>query len=153
MVEFNKAQKSKNIPDFNAGDVVKVFRKIVEGGKERIQMFQGIILAVKGKQSSSPTITVRKVSNGVGVELVLPIYSPMIEKIEIVKRASVRRSKLYFIRDKSAKSLKLKYTDAVNVENLKEEQKDEIVADKEEIIDDAETTKEDLKKNKTQETK
>jgi len=109
LLDFNSAQKESKMPDFRAGDVVKVHRKIIEGGKERVQVFEGIIIAVKGKQSSSATITVRKVSNGVGVELVLPIQSPIIEKIELVKRAKVRQSKLYFVRDRSMKSLKMKY--------------------------------------------
>ena len=112
VIKFNLMQrKAKKMPDLKAGDIVKVHRKIKEGGKERIQIFEGIIIAIKGKQSSSPTITVRKVSNGVGVELVLPIYSPSIDKIEQVKRAKVRRSKLYYIRDKSSKALRLKYKD------------------------------------------
>lgn len=109
MTQFNSAQRTKEMPELRGGDVVKVFRKIVEGGKERIQMFEGIIIAIKGGQSSSQTITVRKVSNGVGVELVLPLHSPIIDRIEVVKRAKVRRSKLYFMRDRSLKSLKLKY--------------------------------------------
>jgi len=109
LLDFNTTQKESKMPDFRAGDVVKVFRKIIEGGKERIQVFEGIIIAIKGKQSSSATITVRKVSNGVGVELVLPIQSPIIEKIELVKRAKVRQAKLYFVRDRSMKSLKMKY--------------------------------------------
>ncbi|MEI7621664.1 MAG: 50S ribosomal protein L19 [Candidatus Moraniibacteriota bacterium] len=112
LVEFNKNQKTAEMPKFRAGDVVKVFRKIVEGGKERVQVFEGMILAVKGAQSSSRMITVRKVSNGFGVEIVVPIQSPNIEKIELLKRAKVRRSKLYFVRERSAKSLKMKYTDA-----------------------------------------
>lgn len=109
LLEFNENQKTTKTPEFRAGDVVKVFRKIIEGGKERIQAFEGMIIAVKGGQSSSATITVRKVSNGVGVELVLPIQSPIIDKIEVIKRAKVRRSKLYFVRERSAKSLKMKY--------------------------------------------
>ena len=111
MVEFNMTQRSSQVPDIQTGDVVKVFRKIIEGGKERVQMFQGMVIATRGGQSSSQTITVRKVSNGVGVELVLPVHSPMIEKIELVKKAKTRRSKLYYIREKTAKSLKLKYKD------------------------------------------
>lgn len=112
IVEFNLTQRAtKTMPELQAGDIVKVYRKIKEGTKERIQVFEGIIIAKKGGQSSSPMITVRKVSGGVGVELVLPIYSPSIDKIEVVKRAKVRRSKLYYIRDKSAKSLRLKYKD------------------------------------------
>lgn len=121
MVEFNMTQRTSDVPVLQTGDVVKVFRKIVEGGKERIQMFQGMIIATRGGQSSSQTITVRKVSNGVGVELVLPIHSPMIEKIELVKKAKTRRSKLYYIRDKTAKSLKLKYKDIAEFAAAKKE--------------------------------
>lgn len=115
VIEFNKEQRAKQMPDFKAGDVVKVYRKIKEGDKERIQMFEGLIIAVKGKQSSSPTITVRKVSNGVGVELILPIYSPSIDKIELVKTAKVRRAKLYFLRGLTAKKSRMKYKEAVSI--------------------------------------
>ena len=111
LLDFNTAQKTSEMPAFRAGDVVKVFRKIIEGGKERTQIFEGMVIAIKGKQSSSSMITVRKVSNGVGVEIVVPVQSPAIEKIELVKRAKVRQSKLYFVRERSAKSLKMKYTD------------------------------------------
>jgi len=111
LLNFNVTQKTSEMPAFRSGDVVKVFRKIVEGGKERIQVFEGMVIAVKGKQSSSTMITVRKVSNGVGVEIVVPIQSPSIEKIDLVKRAKVRQSKLYFVRERSAKSLKMKYKD------------------------------------------
>ena len=111
ILEFNKAQKTKAMPELQSGDVVKVFRKIKEGEKERIQIFEGIIIAIKGKQSSSPMITVRKVSGGVGVELILPILSPNIEKIEIVKRAKVRRGKLYYLRSLTTKRSRLKYKD------------------------------------------
>ena len=111
ILEFNKSQKTKNLPELQSGGVVKVFRKIKEGEKERIQIFEGIIIAIKGNQSSSPTITVRKVSGGVGVELILPIFSPNIEKIEIVKRAKVRRGKLYYLRSLTTKRSRLKYED------------------------------------------
>jgi len=115
LVEFNKSQKTSETPKFRAGDVVKVFRKIIEGGKERVQVFEGMIIAIKGAQSSSKMITVRKVSNGFGVEIVVPVQSPNIEKIELLKRAKVRSSKLYYVRDRSAKSLKMKFTDAANL--------------------------------------
>lgn len=111
VIEFNNSQKTKSMPEFQAGDVIRVFRKIKEGEKERIQIFEGIIIAIRGGQSSSPMITVRKVSAGVGVELVLPVLSPNIEKIELVKRARVRRSKLYYLRDISAKKSRMKYKD------------------------------------------
>jgi large subunit ribosomal protein L19 len=112
VVEFNKELRAKQMPEFCAGDVVKVHRKIKEGDKERVQIFEGLIIAVKGGQSSSPTITVRKVSNGVGVELIVPIFSPNIEKIEMVKRAKVRRAKLYYLRGLTAKKSRMKYKDA-----------------------------------------
>ncbi len=124
MQEFNSALRTKEMPELRAGDVIKVHRKITEGGKERIQVFEGMIISIKGNQSSSPMITVRKVSNGTGVELVLPLYSPIIDKIEMVKRAKVRRSKLYFMRDRSLKSLRLKYSalkDFLKPEDKKEE--------------------------------
>lgn len=113
VLDFNKTQREKGsvlqtLPDLRAGDVVKVYRKIKEGNKTRTQMFQGMIIAINGGQSSSPTITVRKVSSGVGVELILPLLSPQVEKIEFVKRTRARRSKLYFVRDKSVKVLSKK---------------------------------------------
>ena len=115
VIEFNNAQRAAKMPEFNAGDVVKVYRKIKEGAKERIQLFEGLVIAVKGGQSSSPTITVRKVSNGVGVELIVPIYSPSIEKIEQVKTAKIRRAKLYYLRGLTAKKSRMKYTDVAAI--------------------------------------
>ena len=131
LLEFNKAQKVSEMPVFRAGDVVKIFRKIIEGGKERIQIFEGMVIAVRGKQSSSSMITVRKVSNGTGVEIVVPVQSPTIEKIELVKRAKVRQSKLYFVRDRSAKSLKMKYKDLAAF--AKVEEKKVVKSEKEEV--------------------
>ncbi|MEI8343759.1 MAG: 50S ribosomal protein L19 [Candidatus Moraniibacteriota bacterium] len=125
LVEFNKSQKTSEMPKFRAGDVVKVFRKIIEGGKERIQVFEGMIISIKGAQSSSSMITVRKVSNGFGVEIVVPVQSPNIEKIELLKRAKTRSSKLYYVRERSAKSLKMKFTDAANL--AKDEKKTPVV--------------------------
>jgi large subunit ribosomal protein L19 len=109
LIAFNqKLRATKKFPDFQSGDVVKIYRKIREGSKERLQAFQGTIIAMKGGQSSSPTITVRKVSFGVGVELVLPLYSPQVEKIEFVKRTRSRRAKLYYVRTKSVRVLSKK---------------------------------------------
>lgn len=143
LVEFNLNQrKSKNYPEFKTGDIVKVHRRIKEGGKERVQIFEGIIIAKKGGQSSSPMITVRKVSSGVGVELVLPVYSSSIDKIEVVKKAKVKRSKLYYIRDKSAKSLRLKYKDMAKFGASEEPAKEEIVETKEAVIENEEVKEE-----------
>ena len=89
-----------------AGDTVRVHQKIQDKGKTRIQVFEGIVLARKHGNEPGATFTVRKVASGVGVEKIFPLYSPIIDKIEIVKRAKVRRSKLYFIREKVARQIK-----------------------------------------------
>lgn len=120
IIEFNSSQREKKLPDLRAGDIVKITRKIKEGAKEISQVFEGIVIAIKGKQSSSPMITVRKVSHGVGSELILPLYSPNISKIVLVKRAKVRRAKLYYIREKSVKSLKMKYKDLSEFAKIEE---------------------------------
>ena len=145
LVEFNLNQrKSKNYPEFKTGDIVKVYRRIKEGGKERVQIFEGIIIAKKGGQSSSPMITVRKVSSGVGVELVLPVYSSSIDKIEVVKKAKVKRAKLYYIRDKSAKSLRLKYKDIAKFGASEEPVKEEVIEVKEEVVENKEVKEEKI---------
>jgi large subunit ribosomal protein L19 len=132
IIEFNLTQRAKKMPDLRTGDVVKIHRKIKEGEKERIQIFEGIIIAIKGKQSSSPMITVRKASFGVGVEVIIPVFSPAIDKIELVKRAKVRRAKLYYIRNKSVKSLRLKYKDLSQFAKV-EEKKEEAVKEPEKV--------------------
>jgi large subunit ribosomal protein L19 len=97
----------KEITDFNVGDTVKVFVKVVEGDKERIQPFQGVVIARKGS-GARETFMVRKISFGVGVEKIFPVYSPNISKIEVLKQGSVRRAKLYYIREKKGKAAKIK---------------------------------------------
>lgn len=89
--------------DLRSGDTVRVHQKIEEKGKTRIQTFEGLVLARKHGTEAGGTFTVRRVSSGVGVEKIFPLYSPMIDKIEIVKRATMRRAKLYFLRDKVAR--------------------------------------------------
>ena len=93
--------------DFNSGDNVRVWSKIEDKGKYRLQAFEGIVLARKHGTSPTATFTVRKVSNGV-VERVFPLYSPMIDKIEVTKKTKTRRSKLYYIRDKAVKEIRRK---------------------------------------------
>jgi large subunit ribosomal protein L19 len=92
----------KNL-DLRAGDTVRVMQKIEEKGKTRLQAFEGLVLARKHGTETGGTFTVRRVSSGVGVEKIFPLYSPMIDSIEVVKRSRMRRSKLYFIRDKVAR--------------------------------------------------
>ncbi len=92
--------------DIRTGDTVRVHQKIEDKGKTRLQVFEGVVLARKHGKEAGGTFTVRRVSGGVGVEKIYPLYSPMIDKIEIVKRAKVRRSKLYYIREKAAKQIR-----------------------------------------------
>ena len=114
LISFNlKQRKPLDTPEFQSGDVVKIFRKIKEGNKERLQSFQGTVIAIKGGQSSSKTITVRKVSFGVGVEIVFPLSSPQIDKIKFIKRTHTRRAKLYFVREKSVKVLSKKLKEVI----------------------------------------
>jgi len=95
----------KNI-GIKAGDTVRVHQKIQDKGKTRIQVFEGLVLARKHGTEAGATFTVRKVSEGIGVEKIYPLYSPMIDKIEILRRSKVRRSKLYYIREKVAREIK-----------------------------------------------
>lgn len=95
--------------DFNAGDTIRVWSKIPEEkGKFRLQAFEGIVLARKHGHEAGATFTVRKVASGVGVERIFPLYSPMIDKIEITKRARARRSKLYYVRTKAVRDVRRK---------------------------------------------
>lgn len=91
--------------DLRSGDTVRVWQKITEKDKTRLQAFEGLVLARKHGAEAGATFTVRKVVDGVGVERVFPLYSPMIDKIEITRRSQVRRAKLYYIRDKAAKEI------------------------------------------------
>ena len=101
------SQKHDNVPDFTSGDTVNVHVRVVEGEKERIQQYQGVVIAFKGS-GSRRTFTVRKVSNGVGVERVFPLYSPKLATIEVVRFGSVCRSKLYYLRDLRGKASRIK---------------------------------------------
>jgi large subunit ribosomal protein L19 len=103
--------------DFRAGDTISVWSKIPEEkGKFRLQAFEGIVLARKHGTEVGATFTVRKIASGVGVERIFPLYSPMISKIEIIKKARARRSKLYYIRDKAIKDVRKKMRSIVNQE-------------------------------------
>jgi large subunit ribosomal protein L19 len=94
--------------DLRTGDTVRVSVKIEEKGKTRLQIFEGLVIARKHGAEAGGTFTVRKISNGVGVERIFPLYSPSIDKIEIVRRANTRRSKLYFIREKVTRDIRKK---------------------------------------------
>ncbi len=105
--ELEKPYMEKEIPDVNPGDTVKVFVRIVEGNKERIQAFEGTIIKKHGS-GINKTITVRKIFQGVGVERVFLIHSPRIEKINVVRRGDVKRAKLYYLRERSGKATRIK---------------------------------------------
>ena len=92
--------------DIRSGDTLKVWQKIQEKGKTRLQAFEGLVIAVKHGKEAGGTFTVRKISGGVGVEKIFPIYSPIVDSIEVLKRSKVRRAKLYHIRDKASKEIK-----------------------------------------------
>ncbi len=97
---------TNTLPDFEIGDTVRVHVKVIEGEKERVQVFEGVVIARKGKKVSE-TFTVRKISYGVGVERIFPVNSPTIAKIEVVRKGKVRRAKLYYLRDKKGKQAKV----------------------------------------------
>ena len=99
-----------DIPAFNVGDTVKVHIKIKEGNRERIQVFEGFVLK-KQNGGVSETFTVRKISSGVGVEKTFPLHSPLVEKIEVVRRGKVRRARLHYMRQRTGKSAKIKSRD------------------------------------------
>jgi large subunit ribosomal protein L19 len=103
----NEMQARKGL-DLRSGDTVRVYVKIEEKGKTRTQIFEGLVIARKHGTENGGSFTVRKVSNGIGVERVFPLYSPALEKIEIIRRADTRRSKLYFIREKVARDIRRK---------------------------------------------
>ncbi len=114
---FNQTQLKKDLPDIRPGDTVQVYQKMPasiaskkekEKGKEKIQIFEGLVLARKHGKGAPATITVRRVVSGIGVEKIFPIHSPLIEKIEITKRAKVRRAKLYYLRAVKGKKARLK---------------------------------------------
>ena len=105
--EIEQAQLKESVDKFSVGDTVKVYGKIKEGNRERVQVFEGTVLKIQGG-SNRETFTVRKISNGVGVEKTWPLHSPNVEKIEVVRRGKVRRAKLYYLRDRVGKRAKVK---------------------------------------------
>lgn len=108
LVEQELQQKRSSFPDFNPGDTVNIHVKISEGNKERIQQYQGTVIQRRNTNSNGETFTVRKISNGVGVERIFPLFSPSIEKIEVLKKGSVRRARLFYLRGRQGKSARIK---------------------------------------------
>jgi large subunit ribosomal protein L19 len=114
LVEQELASKRTTIPVFKAGDTINVHVKISEGNKERIQLFQGVVLYRRGSGTNGESFSVRKVSNGVGVERIFPLLSPSIDKIEVLKVGKVRRAKLYYMKGRQGKSARIKEKLAVS---------------------------------------
>ncbi len=107
IAEIEAKQFRKDIPPMRAGDSIKVHTKIKEGDKERIQVFEGVVIAYRKGPPSQTTITVRKVSYGVGVERIFPVHSPRIDRFEVVSHGEVRRSRLYYLRELQGKAARL----------------------------------------------
>ncbi|EST52604.1 50S ribosomal protein L19 [Brevibacillus panacihumi W25] len=105
--ELEKEQLKQDIPAFRPGDTVRVHVKVIEGQRERIQLFEGVVIRRRGT-GISETFTVRKISYGVGVERTFPVHTPKIDKIEIVRHGKVRRAKLYYLRDRVGKAARIK---------------------------------------------
>lgn len=103
---IEKQQMQKTIPPFNVGDTVQVSVKVIEGDRERTQVFEGNVIARRGKNTRQ-TVTVRKVSYGIGVERIFPVYSPSIENIKVIKSGKVRRAKLYYLREKKGRAMRI----------------------------------------------
>tara|TARA_B100000287_G_scaffold100572_1_gene92758 strand:+ start:3445 stop:3789 length:345 start_codon:yes stop_codon:yes gene_type:complete len=105
--DIENDQIKKDLPEINSGDSVKVNVKVSEGNRERIQTFEGVVISINGV-GLSKTITVRKLSFGVGVERIFPMHAPIVDSIDVIRKGKVRRSKLYYLRDRIGKSAKIK---------------------------------------------
>jgi large subunit ribosomal protein L19 len=131
--KVNDEQKKAGVVDARSGDTVRIHQKIKEGNKERIQIFEGVVIRTDRKNSHTSRITVRKVASGVGVEKSFLLHSPLVAKIEIVRRAKVRRNYLSFLRNRSGKSARLtgKNFDRVDVNAVAETSKEAVSAEAE----------------------
>lgn len=107
IAKITESQLRNDVPDFRPGDTVRVHALIVEGERERVQLFEGLVIKRRG-QGISETYTVRKISNGVGVERTFPVHSPRVAKLEVLRKGKVRRAKLYYIRNLSGKAARIK---------------------------------------------
>ena len=103
-----KDNLNNDLPDFKSGDIIKVGVKVIEGNRSRVQQFEGTVIAISAGSGISKTFTVRKISNGVGVERIFPLHSPRIESIDILKVGKVRQAKLYYLRKRQGKAARIK---------------------------------------------
>ena len=135
-----------SVPDLRPGMIVKVHQKIIEGNKTRVQVFQGTVIAVNAGHNVDATFTVRKISEGIGVEKVFPFHSPNIVKIDVDRAQKVRRAKLNFLRDRSGKALRLKEVELKLNENKFEQPKEEALKTEEVAPEKEEVKVEEVKK-------
>ena len=146
---ITKSNLKKDLPDIRPGDTVRIQQIIKDKEKEKIQIFEGLVLARKHGKGINATITVRKVMSGVGVEKVFPVHTPMIKGIEIVKRGKVRRAKLYYLREAKGRKARLKRkeikeTEEVKIEEVEEKPKEEPVKEVEEVKAEEVKTEENI---------
>ena len=142
--QLEKLSSGKNIPDFNAGDTIKVDVKVVEGTRERIQAFEGVCIA-RGGKGINESFTVRKISYGEGVERVFPLFSPKISSITLIRKGKVRRAKLYYLRDRRGKAARI--VEKIEVKKKTNEKKDVASVSKDTI---AETSSKKEVENKSE---
>ena len=108
LVEQENSAVREKMPEFNSGDTINVHVRIVEGNKERVQQYQGVVIQRKNKGTNGETFTVRKVSSGIAVERIFPLLSPNIDKIELVRRGKVRRARIFYLRGRKGKAARIK---------------------------------------------
>jgi large subunit ribosomal protein L19 len=106
--QIEAAQLRDDIPEFSPGDTVRVHVRVVEGGRERVQIYEGVVIGRKGGNGARATFNVRKISFGVGVERIFPLHSPIVQDIEVIRKGDVRRAKLYYLRDRVGKATRIK---------------------------------------------
>jgi large subunit ribosomal protein L19 len=124
-------EQLKKVPEIRSGQTVRVYQRVKEGSKERIQVFEGLVIAIKHGRGLNGTFTVREISEGVGVERVYPLHSPTIDKIEVTKTSQVRRAKLYYMRERFGKQARMKKTKiAVPETKTQEEATEEKISEK-----------------------
>lgn len=149
---FEKTYIRSDIPEVRPGQTVKIHHKVKEGGKERIQVFEGMVISTRGTNGPNATFIVRKVSFGIGVEMIFPLYSPSIQKIEIEKSAKVRRAKLYYIREQERKMKDDKAKQEKAQKMMKQIKEDQKKKAEEKKAKEESAKKAELSKEKTEKT-
>ncbi len=108
ILEITNSDLKSDLPDFKSGDTIEVGVKVIEGSRSRVQVFEGVVIAISSGGGINKTFTIRKISNGVGVERIFPMHSPNIDSIKVLKRGKVRRAKLYYLRNRTGKAARIK---------------------------------------------